>query len=182
VLGGTFDPVHNAHLAMARAALAQLSLDKVVWIPTGAPGYRTPPVASAPDRVAMLRLALEGESRFEIDERELDEGASGYTADTLKELHLELGSEAELWLLIGADQYAKLGEWYRPHEVRRLARIGVFARPGSAPPAAGAETLAMPPMNVSGSEIRARAARGETLEGLVPASVANYISRKGLYS
>jgi nicotinate-nucleotide adenylyltransferase len=182
VLGGTFDPVHNAHLAMARAALAQLSLDKLLWIPTGAPGYRTPPVASGSDRVAMLRLALEGEPRFEIDVRELSDGASGYTADTLKELHLELGAAAELWLLVGADQYAKLDQWHRPHEVRRLARIGVFERPGCARPGAGAEPLALGPMDVSGSDIRARAARGQSLEGLVPVSVANYISRKGLYS
>src|SRR5258706_12247010 len=99
---------------MARAALAQLALDKVIWIPTRAPGYRPPPVASANDRVAMLRLALESEPGCEIDTRELGEGTSGYTAHTLRELRLELGGDTELWLLIGADQYAKLNEWYRP--------------------------------------------------------------------
>jgi nicotinate-nucleotide adenylyltransferase len=182
VLGGTFDPVHNAHLAMARAALAQLALDKVIWIPTGVPAYRDAPVASGPDRFAMLKLALEGEPRFEIDLRELGGGATGYTADTLKELRLELGPAAELWLLLGADQYAKLDDWYRPDVVRRLARLGVFARPGWSLPGAGASTLAFGPMSVSGTEIRARAARGESLDGLVPDAVANYISDKHLYS
>jgi nicotinate-nucleotide adenylyltransferase len=182
VLGGTFDPVHNAHLAMAQAALAQLGLDKVIWIPTRAPGYREAPVASASDRVAMLRMALESEPRFEIDTRELGEGTSGYTAHTLKELRLELGADTELWLLIGADQYSKLGSWYRPDEVKRLARIGVFARPGYGLPGGDASTLAFGPMHISGSEIRARARRGESLQGLVPDPVANYISDRHLYS
>jgi nicotinate-nucleotide adenylyltransferase len=182
VLGGTFDPVHNAHLAMARAALAQLALDKVLWIPTGAPDYRTPPVASAPDRLAMLRLALEHEPLYELDLREISGGATGYTADTLKELRLELGPATEIWLLLGADQYEKLDGWYRPQEVRRLARLGVFARPGFPSPGPQATTVALAPMDISGSEIRARAARGESLDGLVPDAVAHYISDKRLYS
>jgi nicotinate-nucleotide adenylyltransferase len=167
---------------MAQAALAQLALDKVIWIPTGAPAYRAAPVASASDRVAMLRLALESEPRFEIDPRELSGGATGYTAHTLKELKLELGPAAELWLLIGADQYAKLDSWYHPDEVRRLARLGVCARPGCPAPDPKATTIAMQPMAVSGSDLRARAARGEPLEGLVPAAVANYITEKRPYS
>jgi nicotinate-nucleotide adenylyltransferase len=167
---------------MARAALAQLGLEKVIWIPTRAPGYRTPPLASAADRVAMLKLALESEPRYELDARELSDAVSGYTADTLKELRLEHGRDTEFWLLIGADQYAKFGDWYRPDEVRRLARIGVFARPGSPLPGGDVSTLAFGPMEVSGTEIRARARRGESLEGLVPAAVANYISERRLYS
>ena len=182
MLGGTFDPVHNAHLAMAQAALAQLALDKLIWMPTGRPGYRSPPVAKSEDRVAMLQLVLAGEARYEIDTRELGQGATGYTADTLKELRLELGSQTEIWLLIGADQYAKLGSWYRPDEIKRLARIGVFARPGFPLPGGDVSTLAFGPMSVSGSEIRARATRGESIEGLVPDPVAHYIFDKHLYS
>ena len=167
---------------MARAALAQLSLDKVIWIPTGAPLYRAPPVASGEDRMVMLRLALEGEPRFEIDTREVAGSATGYTADTLKELRLELGPATEIWLLLGADQYAKLDQWHRPDVVRRIARIGVFARPGFPLPGSDVSTLAFGPMNVSGNEIRARAARGESIEGLVPDPVAYYISDKHLYA
>jgi nicotinate-nucleotide adenylyltransferase len=94
------------------------------------------------------------------------------------ELHGELGTE--LWLLIGADQYAKLDTWHRPQEVRRLARIGAFARPGVALDKA-VEVIPMKPMDISASEVRARIARGEAIAHLVPAAVANYIVGKRLY-
>ena len=181
MLGGTFDPVHNAHLAMARAALEQLALDRVLWVPTGAPGYRKPPVASAADRLAMLRLALRDEKGFSIDERELSPQASGYTVDTLRALRRELGEAAELYLLLGGDQYAAFASWREPGEVARLARLAVFPRPGFALGERNVKTLDLPPMQVSGSDIRARAARGERLDALVPPAVANYIERHGLY-
>jgi nicotinate-nucleotide adenylyltransferase len=181
LLGGTFDPVHNAHLAMARAALEQLALERVLWIPTGAPHYRDPAVASPVDRVAMLRLALGGEKRFAIDERELSPQASGYTVDTLRALRRELGGAAELYLLLGGDQYAAFGTWREPQEVARLARLAVVARPGFPVAENPVRTLALPPQAISGNDIRARAARGASLEGLVPAAVANYIHSHGLY-
>jgi len=180
-LGGTFDPVHNAHLAMARAALEALDLGKILFMPTGAPRYRTPAVASGEHRLAMLRLALEDEPRYEIDARELAPGASGYTVDTLRELRLELGPDTQLWLLMGADQYAKLGTWHRPDDVRRLARIAVFARPGISLDSK-VPLIAMKPMQVSASEIRARVARGEDISPLVPPAVANHIARHRLYA
>jgi nicotinate-nucleotide adenylyltransferase len=181
ILGGTFDPVHNAHLAMARAALRELRLDRVLWLPTGKPRYRRAPLASAEHRLEMLRLATEGEPRYAIDARELSDKASGYTADTLKELKAELGPAAELYLLLGADQYAKLDTWHRPDEVRRLARLAMFARPGFEVKADGAALVPMPPLAVSASDVRARAKRGEDISGLVPAAVANYIQRRRLY-
>jgi len=173
LLGGTFDPVHNAHLAMARAALEQLRLRKIIFIPTGAQHYRAPAVASDEQRLAMLRLALAGEPRYEIDARELAADATGHTVDTLK-------SFDKPYLLMGADQYAKLGSWYRPEEVRRLSRIAVFARPGI-PLEGGVETITLPEMNVSASEIRARVARGEDISPMVPAAVARHIAANGLY-
>jgi len=167
---------------MARAALAQLELEKILWMPTGDPRYRQAPVASGEHRVAMLRLALEGEPGSEIDTRELAPGASGYTVDTLLELRLELGRETAMVLLLGADQYEKLGAWHRPDEVKRLAKIAVCKRPGSEKKI-GKEALLvdMPPMAMAGSEIRARVARGEPIETMVPAAVAGYIAEHGLY-
>lgn len=179
LLGGTFDPVHNAHLAMARAALEKLKLHKVLFIPTGAPKYRRPALASGEHRVAMLRLAVAGEPKFAIDTRELQPGATGYTVDTLKALRAELG-EVELYLLMGADQYAKLDTWQRPDEVARLAKIAVFARPGSELQEK-AKLVPMEPLPISASAIRARAQRGEDLTALVPPAVANYIARHRLY-
>jgi nicotinate-nucleotide adenylyltransferase len=165
---------------MARAALDELELDKVLFMPTGAPRYRTPALASGEHRVKMLELALADEPRYEIDARELAPGASGFTIDTLKELRLELGADTTLYLLIGADQYAKLDTWHRPQEVKKLARIAVFARPGSA---LGEKLplIPMQPMPVSASDIRARAGRGEELTPFVPPAVANYIASHRLY-
>lgn len=182
LLGGTFDPVHNAHLEMARSALAHLALGRLLFIPTGTPPYRTPPRASSEDRMAMLALALAGEPRFGIDPRELAPGASGYTVDTLKGLRAELGAGPRLYFLMGADQYAKLSSWRHPDEVRRLATIAVFVRPGFAAPTDGVQTLPLAPMAISSSEVRARAARGADLAGLVPEAVANYIRAHRLYS
>lgn len=167
---------------MARAALEQLDLDRVLWMPTGKPRYRDAPVAAPEHRLAMLRLALEGDPAFEIDARELSPGASAYTVDTLHELRLELGRDTTLVLLIGADQYAKLAAWHRPDEIRRLASIAVAKRPGSEKKLdRQALTVDMAPMAISGTEIRTRVARGEAMGGLVPPAVARYIDEHGLY-
>jgi nicotinate-nucleotide adenylyltransferase len=174
--------VHNAHLAMARAALDELELDRLLFMPTGLPRYRTPPVASGEQRVAMLRLGLADEPRFEIDARELAPGASGYTVDTLRELRLELGAETPLWLLMGADQYSKLESWHRPQDVRKLARIAVFARPGFELTDPKVKTIPFEPMDISASEVRARVARGEDISALVPPAVASYVATHGLYA
>jgi nicotinate-nucleotide adenylyltransferase len=178
ILGGTFDPVHNAHLAMARAALEALDLERVVFIPTGNPKYRKPALASGEHRLAMLRLALAGEANFEVDARELRPDASGYTVDTLRELRAE-GME-ELCLLMGADQYARLGSWHEPGKIAELAEIAVFSRPGTELKEQ-VNLIPMQPMPISSSDLRARAARGEALSSLVPPAVANYIVRHGLY-
>lgn len=186
VLGGTFDPVHNAHLAIASRALEALGARRVLWLPTGAPGYRRAPVASAAHRLAMLRLALAGEPRYAIDERELAPGHSGYTYDTLAALRAELGGGTPLVMLIGGDQYARLAGWHRWKELFGLARFAVFARPGEdagpdGVPEGGVIRVPMAPMAVSASAIRARLARGESVAGLVPAPVLDYIQRHRLY-
>jgi nicotinate-nucleotide adenylyltransferase len=175
ILGGTFDPVHNAHLAIAQSALAHLRLERVLWLPTGSPKYRKPARALPAERVAMLELAIAGEPRYALDERELAPGHSGYTVDTLK----SLGGKPVL--LLGADQYANLEHWHRWQEVLELASIAVFARPGWPAPDARVQVIPMAPMDISASDIRARAARGESLAGLVPVPVQRYIEQHRLY-
>ena len=175
ILGGTFDPVHNAHMAIARTALDQLGLEKILWIPTGTPRYREPARTSATHRVAMLKLAIEGEPRYVVDERELAPGHSGYTLDTLK----SLGGKPVL--LLGADQYAKFESWHRWQEIIELASIAVFARPGWPVPDSRAQFVPMEPIDISASDIRARVARGESIAGLVPEAVQRYIERQRLY-
>ncbi len=175
ILGGTFDPVHNAHLALARAALEQLRLERILWLPTGAPKYRPAAKTPAPHRVAMLRLALEGEPRYVIDERELDPAHSGYTVDTLQ----SLGGKPVL--LMGADQFAKFETWHRWREILERAELAVFARPGWSAPDGRARHVPFTPMAVSASDIRARLARGADVSADVPPKVLEYIRRHGLY-
>lgn len=175
ILGGTFDPVHHAHLAMARAALAELSLERVLFMPTGAPRYRAPAAASGAHRVAMLRLAIAGEPRFAVDERELAPGHSGYTIDTLE------GFADRPVLLLGADQYAKFETWHRWREILERADLAVFARAGSSLRDGRARRVPFEPMEISASDIRARIARGAPIAALVPPAVADYIARHKLY-
>ena len=179
ILGGTFDPVHNAHLAIARAALAQAGVAKILWIPTGAPGYREPPVAPARERVAMLKLALTGESRYAIDERELRPEASGFTFDSISSLKTE-NPGSRFLLIMGADQYEKRASWHRWAEIEQLCDIAVCARPGIQLDGK-AKAIPMTLMDISASDIRARVARGEDISAMVPAPVAAHIRAQGLY-
>jgi len=205
ILGGTFDPVHLAHLRIAQLALDVLRVARVLWIPTGQPGYRHAPVASAAHRLAMLRLALGGEPRYAIDARELAPGASGYTVDTLAALRAELGTRQPLVLLMGDDQFAKLDSWHRWKDLFELAHVAVFARPGEsllAGAAIAAELAAradradgawrersagavmridMPPLEVSATALRARIGDGEDISAWVPPPVIDYIARHRLY-
>jgi len=204
VLGGTFDPVHHAHLRIARLALDVLGLGLVLWMPTGAPGYRAAPLASAEDRVAMLRLALAGEPRYAIDTLELESGATGYTVDTLEVLRARYGEPLPLVLLIGGDQFAKLDTWHRWRDLFRLAHIAVFARPGWAPPEgeAGIELRArraashgdwrrrpagaiilvdMAPIDISATALRRAIAQGEATDDWLPSEVLRHIFTHRLY-
>lgn len=178
ILGGTFDPVHNAHLAFAGAALRALDAERILWMPTGRTAYRAPAVASGADRVAMLQLALADEPRYAVDERELGPGASGFTIDTVRALRAEHPG-AEFVLLMGADQYEKRAGWHRWAELEKLCAVAVAARPGWS--AAGARAIPMTPLAISASDIRARLARGEDVSAMLPARVLGYIREKGLY-
>jgi nicotinate-nucleotide adenylyltransferase len=179
ILGGTFDPVHNAHLAVASTALRAMGLDKLLWLPTGTPPYRPAPVAAAPHRVAMLKLAIADEPRSAIDERELRPGASGFTFDSVSSLKGE-NPQSRFVLLMGADQYEKRAGWHRWAELEKLCDVAVFARPDSYLEAK-ANIIPMTPMKISASDIRARLARGEDVSALLPAPVLGYIREQGLY-
>ena len=143
ILGGTFDPVHLGHVALAQAALAGLPLGEVLWLPSGSPGHRAPPVASARDRLAMLRLATAGNPRYRIDDGELDRSEPTYTVHTLTRLRAQLGNEQPLALLLGSDSFLSLPTWLRWRELFDLAHIAVASRPGPSPERrrAGARTL-----------------------------------------
>ena len=129
ILGGTFDPVHNAHLRVAWEAAEMLDAD-VRLIPANVPPHRDQPIASAAERAAILRAALQGQDRLVADERELRRDGPSWTIDTLIELRDEIGPERPLVLLVGADAFLALSSWHRWAELFDYAHIGVLTRPG----------------------------------------------------
>ena len=180
VFGGTFDPVHVGHLAIALAALESVPLDRVLFVPVRrSPLKDRDPLASTADRVAMLETAIAREPRFALSRAELEREGVSYTVDTLEELR----SQGELFLILGSDALADLARWRAPDRIRELATILVAARPGAPEPDAmhGARTFDAPRLDISSRELRARAARGMSLRYLVPDAVWEHIRRRGLY-
>jgi nicotinate-nucleotide adenylyltransferase len=188
VFGGSFDPVHAAHVALARVALDTLNLDALHWMPTGDAWQKTRKLTDATHRVAMLELAAQGEARFRVDDRETRRAGATYTLDTVQELRAEHPA-AQWFMVIGQDQYARLHTWHRWRELLPLVTWAVAGRAGDepgAPPEVAAlphdvRQLPLPPMALSATDIRARIARGESIDGLVPPAVAAYIERNHLY-
>lgn len=207
ILGGTFDPVHLGHVALAAAALAEVPLSEVLWLPSGSPGHRAPPVASARDRLAMLRLATERNPRFRIDASELSTGEPTYTVQSLTRLRARLGNAQPLVLLLGSDSFLSLPTWLRWRELFDLAHIAHAGRPGHVPgddgppgelaaeiarrsapgdqlaasAAGGIASFCMPPLDISSSDIRARLAAGQDTRHLLPAAVLAYILSQHIY-
>jgi nicotinate-nucleotide adenylyltransferase len=177
VFGGQFDPPHNGHLAVVRAAVGQLHLDRLLVVPSPRPPHRPEPDTPAEVRFELARAAFAGEPGVEVSRIELDRDGPSYTADTLAALSRP---GRRLYLIVGADQLAALDGWYRPDLVRELATIAVAARPGS-PRADGVEVLEMEPVAAASSDVRERIALGEDVSALVPAGVAAAIRREGLY-
>ena len=186
LFGGSFDPVHDAHVALATTALDQLSLDELRWIPVGQPWQKTRRLAPAADREAMVRLAIAGEPRFVLDRIELRRRGISYTLDTVRELAAaEPGNE---WVLIlGQDQYATLHTWRDWRELVSKVTLAIANRPDAEaavnPQIALVphQMVSLPMMDVSSTQVRRRVAAGESIAGLVPEAVASYIERRQLY-
>ncbi|MDB5888670.1 MAG: nicotinic acid mononucleotide adenylyltransferase [Rhodocyclales bacterium] len=130
ILGGTFDPIHVAHLRLAQEALEACALGSVRFIPAGRPMHRHQPGASAADRLEMVRLALSGYTQFELDESEVLSEQPSYTVPTLERLRLNYGAQRPLVLLLGAEAFLGLSRWHRWRELFALAHIAVATRPG----------------------------------------------------
>jgi nicotinate-nucleotide adenylyltransferase len=186
LFGGSFDPVHVAHLALARQALDELRLDELRWVPVGQAWQKTRAMTPATHREAMLKLAIAGEPRFVLDRREIERPGPSYTVETVRELQAA-EPQAEWFLIIGADQYAGLHTWHGFDELLRRVTLAVALRPGApaeADPrvrAAPMLRLNLPPTAVSATDIRARAAAGADIAALVPPAVADYIDHHRLY-
>ena len=187
LFGGSFDPVHNAHLALARAALKTLQLDHVRWIPAGQPWQkRGQAMSAAGHREAMVRLAIADEPLFVLDRIEIERPGPSYTVDTVREL-LARHADTEWILILGQDQYAGLHTWGGWQELLALVKLAVANRPGgdAAPdPAVQAvahEVVPLPMIDISATAVRHAVAAGADIAELVPPQVARYIENHGLY-
>lgn len=183
MFGGSFDPVHRGHLAVAHQAVLQLALDQVLFVPARVQPLKTQGPSAGPEhRVAMLRAAIDGESAFVVDLRELARPAPSYTVDTLRELKLERPRD-QLFLILGADAAWDLPRWHEASDVERLATLAVVRRPGAPVPPlpASTVTLALEPVDVSATAVRDATERGEVIDQLVPKAVAEYIAVHRLY-
>jgi nicotinate-nucleotide adenylyltransferase len=182
LFGGTFDPPHVGHLALAEAARQRLRLDRVVFVPAGDPPHkRGRRLSPAADRLAMTRLAVRGLPGFEVSTVEIRRRGPSFTVDTLRRLAARHPG-ARLFLLLGADSLGEFRTWRDPDGIRRLATLAVAARPGHRLRLPrGVRRIDSPPLDVSSSALRARARAGRPLRVLVPEPVARYIERHRLY-
>jgi nicotinate-nucleotide adenylyltransferase len=189
VYGGSFDPPHLAHLALARMARDTLRLDELRVVPAGQPWQKAGRLqASAADREAMVRLLVADEPKVVVDVRELRRVGPSYTVDTLRELAAECPG-AVLYLVIGADQFARLDSWHEAEALPRLSHLAVAARTGQQPrpPKAWARRplpwtrLPLPRIDISATDVRHLAAAGEPVSPLVGNAVAGYIDQHQLY-
>lgn len=190
VAGGTFDPPHRAHLHLALAAAKESGCDHVLFVPAGQSPLKDAPGTPAAHRLAMLRLALEGEKRASISTFEIDRGGPSYTVETLRALRAALPEAVELRLFMGSDQLRWFDQWREAAQVAELARPVVVLRPPDTLEslrAAGvgesrlAWVVSTPADEASSTQARERIARGEGASGLVAPRVLEYIRAHGLY-
>jgi nicotinate-nucleotide adenylyltransferase len=179
IYGGTFNPVHHGHLILARQALEEFKLDRLVFVPAAESPFKIQNhSAPAGDRLAMLRLAIAGEDRFSVDALELERGGISYSIDTVK-MFRNRDPEAELFFLVGEDNADRLTEWHRFEELKKLVYFVVLSR---------SEDFQSPEypvvqrrIEISSTEIRNRVANQESITYLVPESVKHYIEQHQLY-
>jgi nicotinate-nucleotide adenylyltransferase len=186
LFGGSFDPVHLGHLLVAQAAIEELGLDRMFFIPAAQSPFKPEnKPASASSRLQWLRLALASKTNCEIDEQEIRRGGISYAIETLRD-YARRFPKAELFYLIGADNVAKLKEWREANELARLAQFVVIPRPGQAPanlPSPFRERMLKGfPFDVSSSQIRARVKAGLPIDHLMPPFVAEAICAAKLYT
>jgi nicotinate-nucleotide adenylyltransferase len=189
LFGGTFDPIHYAHLRVAEEVAEALRLERGLFIPAGQPPHRNHPSATAAERLAMVRLAGAGNPRFEASDLEGNRPGKSFTVDTVAELARRRPGDL-FSLLLGMDQFVQLPGWHETERLLSLCRLAVFARPGVPArrkpagrviPRGRSIVVPVSALDISATDIRRRAARGLSLRYLLPERVAAYIRRRRLY-
>ena len=183
VLGGTFDPLHLGHLVVASEVCAALALDRVILVPAHQQPFKDSNGHAAPEhRLAMCRLAVEGDDRLEVSDVDIARGGVTYTVDTLIDI-AATHPDAELFFIAGADAVSRLSEWREPARLMQLATFVGVGRPGHPVPALTPPHLVVdtPQVGVSSTEVRRRCRDSEQIRYLVPDAVAAYIAQHALY-
>ncbi|MCK5861338.1 MAG: nicotinate-nucleotide adenylyltransferase [Candidatus Hydrogenedentes bacterium] len=186
VFGGTFDPIHTGHIAIAKAALEQAHLDRILFVIASNPPHKYENrITSASLRAAMTADSIEGIAEFEASHIEIDHPGPSYTADTLKRLH-KLFTPSQLFFIVGYDSALDLPHWHEPNDILQLAKLLVAPRPENKAPLAqnivdNCMMLHMDEYPISSSEIRERMERGENMENWLPEAAVRFITSKGLY-
>lgn len=190
LLGGTFDPIHLGHLRAAENAREGLSLDRVALVPAGLPPHRPQPASSAWDRFAMVALAAAGHPHFVAWDLEVRRDGRSYTVDTVSAL-VEGRPEDAVVVIVGSDTFPEMTTWREPERLFSLCTVAVVPRPGERedlplkapfPGSRGVEAVSGPALPISSTLIRQRVRDGRSVRYLVPDGVADYITKRGLYS
>jgi nicotinate-nucleotide adenylyltransferase len=199
LFGGSFNPIHVAHLILAERVRERRFLDRVVFVPAGQPPHKPErPLAPAEHRLRMVELAVEGHPAFGVSRAEVERGEPSYTLRTVRETRAALGADDELFLLLGSDSVLDLPNWWHADELVQEVEIIAFERPG-APLEEELDALSRrfgedwvrdvralqvdaPLLEISSSDVRARREAGESVRYLVPDAVLAYIEERGLYA
>ncbi|HUU82619.1 MAG TPA: nicotinate-nucleotide adenylyltransferase [Phycisphaerae bacterium] len=197
LFGGSFDPIHLGHLIIARSVVERLDLDRIIFLPSATPPHKMAAVLASPQhRAAMVRLAIADEPIFDFSDYDLLRDGPTYTVETIAHFRADLGADAELYWLIGADSLPELTTWYRARDLIDSCHIVTAARPGweridfnalrphfndNQIARLEADILETPRIDISSTNIRSRAAAGKSVRFLVPESVHQYIVEHDLY-
>ncbi|OGC03798.1 nicotinate (nicotinamide) nucleotide adenylyltransferase [candidate division WOR-1 bacterium RIFOXYA12_FULL_43_27] len=195
IMGGTFNPVHNGHIAIAKEAMDHFILDRVVFVPAGLPPHKTKAeIADKEDRYQMVKMAIAGRKNFYASRIEMDRPGYSYAVDTFREFYKEFGKQAKIFYIMGLDSINDILNWKKPLELFKFCEFVVATRPGNRI-RTFKRLVKFPPLqrevdkihlievnvNISATEIRERIKNGKSIEKMVGRQVAKYIEKEGLY-
>jgi len=194
ILGGTFNPIHKGHLALAVAAREEFALDKIIFLPSGKPPHKDKEIADKEDRYNMVKLAIRGNPDYTISRLELDREGYSYAVDTFNMLKKAFGKSVKLFYIMGLDSINEILSWKKPLELFKLCEFIVGTRPGTRVRTFKRLTK-FPPLqkevdkihlielkeDISASDIRQKIKKGKSVEKIVPKAVLDYIKKKGIY-
>ncbi len=188
IMGGTFDPIHNGHLVAASEVAWVYDLDEVIFVPTGRPAFKLDKkVTNAEDRYLMTVIATASNPRFTVSRVDIERPGVTYTVDTLRDIH-KSRPQADLFFITGADALAEIMKWKDADEMWEIAHFVGVSRPGysvnlsaAGVPRQAADTIEIPALAISSTDIRRRSRNGEPVWYLVPDGVVQYIDKHGLY-